>query len=136
MTATAGPSLPDELLALTRRLRLPYLRAHAPEVIATAKAQRWDPAEILRVLLDEEAKGRDRATREMRRRQAQFPSGKTFESWREQDSSIPVATQRALMTLEWVQRTECLSISGPSGTGKSHFVEALGHKAIDSGLKV
>ena len=33
-------------------------------------------------------------------------------------------------------RAECLSISGPSGTGKSHFVEALGHRAIDSGLKV
>jgi hypothetical protein len=32
-------SLPDELLALTRRLRLPYLRTHAPDVIATAKAQ-------------------------------------------------------------------------------------------------
>lgn len=136
MTSKAAPSLPEELLKLTRRLRLPYLRAHAPEVIATAKAQRWDPAEVLRVLLDEEAKGRDVATREMRRRHAQFPSGKTFGSWREQDSSIPVATQRALMTLEWVSRAECLSISGPSGTGKSHFVEALGHRAIDSGLKV
>jgi DNA replication protein DnaC len=128
--------VPEELLTLTRRLRLPYLRAHAPEVIATAKAQRWDPAEVLRVLLDEEARGRDAATREMRRRHAQFPSGKTFQSWREQDSSIPTQTQRALMTLEWVARAECLSISGPSGTGKSHFVEALGHKAIDSGLKV
>jgi DNA replication protein DnaC len=136
MTPRATPSLPDELLKLTHRLRLPYLRAHAAEVMATAKAQRWDPAEVLRVLLDEEAKGRDTATREMRRRHAQFPSGKTFESWREQNSSIPVATQRALMTLEWVTRAECLSISGPSGTGKSHFVEALGHRAIDSGLRV
>jgi DNA replication protein DnaC len=135
MTKNA-PGLPEDLLALTRRLRLPYLRAHAPEVIATAKAQRWDPAEVLRVLLAEEAKGRDAATREMRRRQATFPSGKTFDWWREQDSSIPVPTQRALMTLEWVGRAENLSISGPSGTGKSHFCEALGHRAIDEGLKV
>jgi DNA replication protein DnaC len=135
MTAKTA-AVPEELLRLTRRLRLPYLRAHAPEVIATAKAQRWDPAEVLRVLLEEEAKGRDTATREMRRRRAQFPSGKTFQSWREQNSSIPAQTQRALMTLEWVSRAECLSISGPSGTGKSHFVEALGHKAIDSGLNV
>ncbi len=72
----------------------------------------------------------------MRRRHAQFPSGKTLESWREQVSSIPTQTQRGRMTLEWVTRAECLSISGPSGTGKSHFVEALGHKAIDSGLRV
>jgi DNA replication protein DnaC len=40
------------------------------------------------------------------------------------------------MTLEWVGRAENLSISGPSGTGKSHFCEALGHRAIDEGLKV
>ena len=40
------------------RMRLPYLRKAAPEVIATARAQRWDPAEVLRVLLIEEATGR------------------------------------------------------------------------------
>jgi hypothetical protein len=26
-----------------RRMRLPYLRKAAPEVLATARAQRWDP---------------------------------------------------------------------------------------------
>jgi len=55
MNGPSAPPLPHELLKLTRRLRLPYLRSHAPEVIATAKAQRWDPAEVLRVLLSEEA---------------------------------------------------------------------------------
>ncbi len=56
------PPLPEELDRLTRRLRLPYLRRAAPEVIATAGSQRWEPAEILRVLLAEEATGRDQAT--------------------------------------------------------------------------
>jgi hypothetical protein len=98
--------------------------------------QRWDPAEVLRVLLAEEAKGRDIATRELRRRQVTFPSGKSFQSWREQDSSISPATQRALKTLEWIERAENLALAAPSGTGKSHFLEALGHTAIDAGLKV
>ncbi len=71
-----------------------------------------------------------------RRRQAAFPTGKSFATWREEDSSIPPAIQRALRTLEWIGRAETLSISGPSGTGKSHFVEAIGHAAIDAGLKV
>jgi len=35
-------------------MRLPYLRAAAPDVLAVARAQRWDPAEVLRVLLEEE----------------------------------------------------------------------------------
>jgi len=124
------------LLVVLRRMRLPYVRAAAPEVLATARAQRGDPAEVLRVLLVEEAKGRDAATQRMRRKAAAFPTGKTFGSWREQDSSIPIATQSALRTLEWVGRAENLTVSGPSGTGKSHFVEALAHAVIDADLRV
>ena len=133
---TAAPPLPEELTAVLTRMRLPYLRALAPEVLATARAQRWDPAEVLRVLITEEIRGRDEATRRMRRKAAGLPAGKTFDSWREPDSSIPPATQTGLATLEWIGRHENLAIAGPSGTGKTHFVEALAHKAIDHDLKV
>lgn len=34
----AAPPLPEDLEALLRRLRLPHIRRHAPEVVATAKA--------------------------------------------------------------------------------------------------
>jgi DNA replication protein DnaC len=130
------PPLPDELDRLLRRLRMPYVRRAAPEVIATATSQRWEPAEVLRVLLAEEAAGRDKATIRMRRRASQLPAGKTFDAWEEQASSIPAPTQQALKTLEWVARAESLCICGPSGSGKSHFVEALGHLAIDHGKTV
>ena len=133
---TAAPPLPEELTAVLTRMRLPYLRALAPEVLATARAQRWDPAEVLRVLIAEEIRGRDEATRRMRRKAAGLPAGKTFDSWREPDSSIPPGTQTGLATLEWIGRHENLAISGPSGTGKTHFVEALAHKAIDHGMRV
>lgn len=139
MTDTAHPdppALPAELDGLLARLRLPYLRRHAPHVVATARAQRWDPAEVLRVLLAEEAAGRDHATRHRRRKQAGFPAGKTLDAFDDTASSIPTATQQALATLEWVHRGENLVVAGPSGTGKSHWVEALGHAAIDAGLRV
>ena len=42
------PALDGELEPLLRRMRLPHIRRIAPEVLATAKAQRWDPAEALR----------------------------------------------------------------------------------------
>jgi hypothetical protein len=49
---TAATSDPlDEAIVLTKRLKLPYLRKAMAEVIPTVKAQRWDPAELLRVLL-------------------------------------------------------------------------------------
>jgi DNA replication protein DnaC len=132
----AAPPLPAELEALLRRMRLPYLRAAAPDVLATAKAQRWDPAEVLRVLIAEEVIGRDAATRRMRRKTANFPAGKTFATWRPGQSSIPAPTQQSLSTLEWIGRAENLAVSGPSGTGKSHFVEALSHTAIEADLRV
>jgi DNA replication protein DnaC len=131
-----APPLPEELERLCRRLRLPYLRKHAPEVIATAASQRWDPAEVIRVLLVEEAAGRDKATIATRRRASGLPAGKTFDAWDGQASTIPPATQQALRTLEWIERGETLVICGPSGTGKSHFIEALGHLAIDTGKTV
>jgi DNA replication protein DnaC len=110
----AAPALPDDLDKLLRRMRLPYLRAAAPDVIATAKAQRWDPAEVLRVLIAEEVIGRDAATRRTRRKTANFPTGKTLATWRPDESSIPAATQQGLSTLEWIGRAENLAVSGPS----------------------
>jgi IstB-like ATP binding protein len=83
------------------------------DVVPTAKAQRWDPAEVVRILLAEEAAGRDAATLRSRRKRASFPSGKTFDAWDENTSTIPRPTQQALRTLEWVHRKENLSICGP-----------------------
>ena len=135
MATPAAPPIPDELDRLLRRMRLPYLRKAAPDVLATARAQRWDPAEVLKVLVQEEVTGRDSATRRTRRVAAHFPTGKTLGSWRAEDSSIPAATQNALTTLEWIGRKANLVVSGPSGTGKSHFTEGLAHAAIENDLR-
>ena len=127
----APPPLPDELDRLLRRLRMPYVRRAAPEVIATATSQRWEHAEVLRVLLAEEAAGRDHATISMRRRASGLPAGKTFDAWEAAASVIPTQTQNALRTLEWVNRAEVLVVCGPSGSGKSHLLlETIRNEAI------
>lgn len=135
VAGSAGDPL-AEAIALTKRLKLPHIRRTLTDLIPTAKAQRWDPAEVVRVLLAEEAAGRDAANLRTRRKRAAFPAGKTFADWDEQASSIPRPTQDALKTLEWLQRKENLCICGPSGTGKSHFCEALGQAAVEAGMTV
>ena len=130
------PPLDDALEALLRRMRLPHIRRAAPEVLATAKAQRWDPAEVLRVLLVEEVAGRDRSSLATRRARAAFPTGKTFHAWNEATSSIPTPTQAALRTLEWIGRAENLVVCGPAGTGKTFLLEALGQAAVEAGRHV
>ncbi len=134
MSTTASPV--DEVVTLLRELRLPHMRRTAPDLLATAKAQRWDPAEAVRALLTEELAGRRASSINSRRKTAGFPTGKTFDTWDETISSIPAPTQRAIRTLEWLERHENVVVCGPSGTGKSHFLEALGHAAIDHGAHV
>ena len=129
-------ALPEDLETLLRRLRLPHMRRAAADVLSTAKVQRWEPAEVLRTLLSEELGGRERSALATRRALAAFPSGKTFDAWEPALSSIPAPTQAALRSLEWVRRRENLVVCGPSGTGKTFFLEALGQLAVEAGLKV
>ena len=90
MTAAtpAPPPIDAGLKQLLRRMRLPHMRRSAPEFLATAKAERWDPAEVLRALLAEEVAGRDRSALATRRARAAFPTGKTFGAWDDKQSSI------------------------------------------------
>ena len=140
VTATAAPALPAELEALMRQLKMPYAyayaRALAPELIATARAQRWEPAEVIKALFVEEVTGRSRSMLATRRKAAGFPTGKTFDAWDESASSIPVPTQHALRTLEWIGRKENVVVCGPSGTGKTFFLEALGQQVVEAGMRV
>ncbi len=52
MTTTATTTAPiDEVVDLLRQLHLPHMRRHAPDLLATAKAQRWDPAECSSIVM-------------------------------------------------------------------------------------
>lgn len=134
MTSTTAAI--EGVVELLVKLRLPHMRRAAPELLATAKTQRWDPAEAVAALLTEELSGRQASSIRIRRKAAGFPTGKTFDAWDPALSSIPEPTQRSLQSLEWVDRTENVIVAGPSGTGKTHFCEALAHQAIDAGHKV
>jgi hypothetical protein len=135
VAASGGDPL-AEAVELTRRLKLPHIRRHLVELVPTARAQRWDHAELVRVLLAEEAAGRDATNLRTRRQRAGFPAGKTLHDWDAAASCIPRPTQDALTSLEWVGRRENVCICGPSGTGKSHFCEALGQAAVEAGMTV
>jgi DNA replication protein DnaC len=128
--------LPPDVARLLHRLRLRYFREAGPAVLARAREEGWDHAQVLKILLAEEAAGRDRSTREMHRKAARLPSGKTFDAWDPKASAIPGDAQWALRTLDWIGRAENLVFVGPSGTGKSHFAEAIAHAAIDRDLRV
>ena len=133
---TTAAALPSDVEAMMRSLKMPHARALAPELVATARAQRWEPVEVIKALFTEEIRGRAASMLATRRKAAGFPTGKTFDAWDPAASSIPTPTQQALRTLEWIRRRENLVVCGPSGTGKTFFLEALGQQAVEEGLRV
>jgi DNA replication protein DnaC len=72
--STAPPPLAADLNAGLRRLKLAAVRRLAPELLITAKTQRWNPEEFLRTLIDAEITARDESNARTRMRQAAFRS--------------------------------------------------------------
>jgi DNA replication protein DnaC len=134
--STTPPPLAADLTAGLRRLKLAAMRRLAPELLVTAKTQRWNPEEFLRTLIDAEITSRDESNARTRMRQAAFPVTKTLAEFDVAGSSIPQATFDYLASLEWIRGKENACLTGPAGTGKSHVLVALGVAAVQAGHKV
>lgn len=136
MSVKTPPPLPADLTAGLRRLKLATIRELAPELLLTAKTQRWAPEEVLRTLIEAEVAARDASNQRARLKAAGFPVLKTIEEFDLTASSIPAPTWAYLTSLEWIAAKENLALIGPAGTGKSHTLIALGHAAVTAGHKV
>jgi DNA replication protein DnaC len=119
-----------DIAAGLRRLKLATMRQLAPELLITAKTQRWAPEELLRTLIDAEIAARDASNAATRMKTAAFPVTKTLDELDRTASSVPGPT------LEWITAKENLCLVGPAGTGKSHVLVALGVAAVHAGHKV
>ena len=105
-------------------------------MLATAKAQRWAPDEVLRVLVEAEITSRDAANCRNRMSAARFPIDKTLDEFHLTESSIPKSSHDYLVTLDWIDRADNLCLVGPAGTGKTHYLIGLGRAAVTAGHKV
>ena len=135
MTAAAPPLAPDLTEGL-RRLKLAAMRRLAPELLLTAKTQRWAPEELLRTLVEAEISARDASNARTRLKAAAFPVTKTLDEFDLGVSSVPKATFTYLASLEWIRARENLCLVARPGTGKSHLLVALGVAAVAAGRKV
>jgi DNA replication protein DnaC len=136
MTAAKAPPLAPDLAAGLRRLKLAAIRQLAPDLLLTARTQRWAPEEILRTLIEAEIASRDASNARTRMRNAAFPVVKTFDELDRAACSIPGPTLDYLASLEWITAKENLVLVGPAGTGKSHVLVAAGIAAVQAGRKV
>src|SRR3954447_14957661 len=84
------------------------MRRLAPELLVTAKTQRWKPEEFLRTLVEAEIAARDASNVRTRLRAAAFSVTKALEEFDVAASSIPPATFAYLASLEWLRAAENL----------------------------
>jgi DNA replication protein DnaC len=136
MTAATAPPLAPDLVDGLRRLKLAAIRRMAPELLVTAKTQRWSPEELLRTLVEAEIAARDESNTRTRMRTAAFPLTKTLDEFDVGVSSVPRATFDYLASLEWIRAHENVCLIGPAGTGKSHILVGLGVAAVQAGHRV
>jgi DNA replication protein DnaC len=93
--------------------------------------------EFLERLVEDEVERRSQKKLLLRLRRASFPSEKTLEGF---DWSFNPSIHRQeildLATGQWIDRKEVVLVVGPSGVGKSHLAQALGHEACRRGYSV
>ena len=117
MTA-AAPPLAADLTEGLRRLKLAAMRRLAPELLLTARTQRWAPEELLRTLVEAEISARDASNARTRLKAAAFPVTKTLDEFDLGVSSVPPATVAYLASLEWITARENLCLVGPAWHGQ------------------
>lgn len=125
----------ETVLALTHALSMPHARRNLDNFLETALIQKWSPTQVLEAFLTTEADGRAAIGLKRRLGILGIPENKTFDTFDTTQSSIPAPTINFLEALTWIKNKENLVIAGPSGTGKTHLIQALAHKCVTQGGK-
>jgi DNA replication protein DnaC len=99
--------------------------------------EQWTYVQFLERLLQDEVERRNQKQLTLRLRRAAFQPEKTLERF---DFSFnPQLNRQQLMdlaTCQFITRKEPVLIVGPTGVGKSHLAQALGHEACRRGYDV
>ena len=114
-------------------------------VIAKSYREVWDEAarkgssflEILAILIGMEQAAREQRALERRMREARLPKPKTLAEYDFKfPKRIPKAAIVRLFDCDFIQQYGCAVLIGPTGTGKSHLLTALGYTAVERGYSV
>ncbi|MEN9798956.1 MAG: hypothetical protein RL653_2652, partial [Pseudomonadota bacterium] len=127
----------DELMRLLKKLRMSGVMQTLDLRMKQATDENLAMSEFLVRLLADEVERREAKQLSARLRRASFEHAKTMEDFDFAfNGSVPKAKVLELATCAFVERHDNVFIIGPTGVGKSHLAQALGHRACRLGSNV
>jgi len=118
-------------------LKLPEIASSYREVLDEAARKGTSMLEVLATLIGLELAAREQRALQRRLREARLPKQKTVAEY---DFNFPKRVPKAvvlrLFDCDFIDRHDCAVLIGPTGTGKSHLLTALGYRAAERGHSV
>jgi DNA replication protein DnaC len=128
---------PSQLERDLAELRLLEIAECYQEVLDDAARKGSSMLEVLATLIGVERTARAQRALERRLREARLPLRKTLTGY---DFSFPKRVPKTaivrLFDCDFIARHGCAVLIGPTGTGKSHLLSALGYAACEKGHSV
>jgi DNA replication protein DnaC len=127
----------DTLIPLCQRLKLQGMLGTLSERLKQAREDAFAHPECLGLLLQDEIQHRDSKAMARRLQQAKFEQEKTFEQIDMKRYQAKIQrTIRELICGQYLKDNQNVLMMGPTGTGKTHLAQALGHHACRQGKSV
>jgi DNA replication protein DnaC len=126
----------ERIATLCQTLNLSGIDNEYAALAQSAVSAEHSYSDYLEQCLEAERRTRAHRTRAVLLQTAGFPATKSLEAY---DYGFAVGAPKAqiqqLASLAFVERKENVIFLGPSGVGKTHLALALGHQAVQAGLK-
>lgn len=127
----------EKLLAELAELKLHRIAEIYQEVLNEAARKQSSMLDVLATLIGEEVAVRRERALQNRIKRACLPPRKTLEgydfTW---PKRVPKQAILRLFDCDFVAQHACAVFIGPTGTGKSHLLNALGYTACEKGISV
>ena len=126
-----------KLLADLMELKLYRIAEIYQEVLNEAARKQSSMLDALTTLIGEEVAARRQRALERRIQRARLPKRKTLEEYKfDFPKRVPKQAILRLFDCDFVAQHGCAVFIGPTGTGKSHLLIALGYTACEKGISV
>lgn len=113
-----------------RRLKMPGIAETLEQRLSEAMKEKWSYSTFFEMMLTDEVERRNHKQLTLRLAKSRLDQNKTMETF---DFAFNPKVQapfiRELSQCAFMERKENIFILGPSGVGKSHLAQAIGHEA-------